>query len=278
MKRKYLKNVLNTLSTGIYLFEKSLNNRFLFSFWILIPPLAGFLIFLFFILKLYSCYKKRKTLNEHLIEYIKSVQNIQKPLEMLNEPLNDISVNTKLDDFQKDKIRAALWRINTMQNTLKNLQNLENDNEWQKNIKNINKNDLHKSGNGWNPTFIDPDDVYQSSLEPINENDQSFLERVFAVIRENYNDNTFNVDDLSKKMGMSRSSFYNRIKTISGQAPADFIRQYRMERAKEMLKLKQYTIAEIAYKTGFSDVKYFRDVFRKKYNKSPGQYSKTNGS
>jgi AraC-like DNA-binding protein len=47
-----------------------------------------------------------------------------------------------------------------------------------------------------------------------------------------------------------------------------------MERAKEMLRQNSYTVAEVAYKCGFSDVKYFRDVFKKKYHKSPGQYSK----
>ena len=88
-------------------------------------------------------------------------------------------------------------------------------------------------------------------------------------------DPSFTVDTLSQKMGMSRSSFYNKIKAISGQAPADFIRQYRMERAKELLKSKQYSISEVALKAGFTDVKYFRDVFRKKYNRSPSEYAKS---
>lgn len=255
--------------------KKVIENRMYFSMWILVPPIFGVLVFIFFFYKLFICYKKRVKLNEHLISYIKTVQDIQKPLELLYEPLNDISANTKLDDFQKDKIRVALWRINTMQNSLKTLQKLENESEWRQNLKEILDNGDVQSDRKINKDTLEPDDLYQPESASINESDQFFLERVFAIIRENFDDNAFNVDNLSQKMGMSRSSFYNRIKAISGQAPADFIRQYRMERAKELLKLKQYTISEVAYKTGFSDVKYFRDVFRKKYSKSPGQFSKT---
>ena len=255
---------------------RSHKDRLYFSYWILIvPPLGGLLIIIFFFFKLYSCYIKRKKLNEHLIEYITSVQEIQKPLELLYEPLNEISVNTKLDDNQRDKIRVALWRINTMQNSIKNLQNLEKNVDWQQNISKIKNNGLSLTAK--NIFDIDNvDEINQPVFETINENDQSFLEKVFSIIRENFDDTEFNVDILSKKMGMSRSSFYNKIKSISGQAPADFIRQYRMERAKEFLKMKQFTIAEVAFKTGYSDVKYFRDLFRKKYNKSPGQFAKSN--
>lgn len=255
--------------------KRVIENRMYFSMWILVPPIFGLLVFIFFFYKLYICYKKRVRLNEHLISYIKTVQDIQKPLEMLYEPLNDISANTKLDDFQKDKIRIALWRINTMQNSLKTLQKLESQSEWKQNLKEVLDDSPVQSDRTGNKDILEPDDLFQSESASINESDKFFLERVFAIIRENYDDNSFNVDNLSQKMGMSRSSFYNRIKAISGQAPADFIRLYRMERAKELLKLKQYTISEVAYKTGFSDVKYFRDVFRKKYSKSPGQFSKT---
>lgn len=266
----------NLLRVVVQIYEKSCRNRLFLSYWIFIPHLVAFLVIIFFTYKMFSCYRKRQKLNNHLIEYIKSVQDIQKPLELLYEPLNEISVNTRLDDAQKDKIRVAIWRINTMQNTIKNLQNIENDIDWQKNIEELKKNESHSSAKNRNDAVIESEESNHSVFKTINESDQSFLEKVFSIVRENYDDTSFNVDLLSQKMGMSRSSFYNKIKAISGQAPADFIRQYRMERAKEFLKLKQYTIAEVAYKTGFSDVKYFRDMFSKKYNKSPGQYAKSN--
>lgn len=113
----------NLLRVAVQIYEKSCKNRLFLSYWIFIPHLVGFLVIIFFTYKMFSCYRKRQKLNNHLIEYVKSVQDIQKPLELLYEPLNEISVNTRLDDAQKDKIRVAIWRINTMQNTIKNLQN-----------------------------------------------------------------------------------------------------------------------------------------------------------
>ena len=142
----------------------------------------------------------------------------------------------------------------------------------------------YRTENAWwkEYPFISPAQTIENNSDPAlvtivpTVNDQQFLEKVFVVIRENFNNPDFTVDTLSYNMGMSRSSLFNKIKAISGQAPADFIRQYRMERAKELLRTKQYTIAEVAYKSGFSDVKYFRDVFRKKFNQSPSQFAKSN--
>lgn len=238
--------------------------------WLIIPHLIALIILTVILLRFYVCYKKRQRLNTHLSVYINTVNDIKKPLETLYDPLNEISFNSKLDDIQKDKIRLLLWKINTIQKSLKSIDEIEQDEEWKKNLKKINK-DCFGENKYEAAENLDIDSIFNSGL---NKSDQQYLEKVFGIIRENYQDTEFNVDILSQKMGMSRSSFYNRIKAISGQAPADFIRQYRMERAKELLKQENVTIAEVAYKCGFSDVKYFRDVFKKKYNKSPGQYSK----
>jgi AraC-like DNA-binding protein len=204
------------------------------------------------------------------------VHDLQKQIESLQEPLNEISSSNRLDENQKDKIRVAIWRVNTMQNTISNILSLEKDSNWQKNLQSINGPENDKPAkDSFNPE-LESDDLYQSNIGKVSVTDQSFLEKVFSIIRKHFDEPDFNVDVLSKHMGMSRSSFYNKIKVISGQAPADFIRQYRLERAKELLKQKKYTVAEVALNTGFSDVKYFRDVFRKKYKRSPSQYMKLN--
>ena len=48
----------------------------------------------------------------------------------------------------------------------------------------------------------------------------------------------------------------------------------RLKRAVQLLKEDTHTITEIAEMTGFSDAKYFREVFKKHYNVSPSQYGK----
>ena len=73
---------------------------------------------------------------------------------------------------------------------------------------------------------------------------------------------------------MSRTSFYNKIKALTEQAPADYIRLIRLKRAGQLLKEQKYTVTEIAEMTGFNDAKYFREVFKKHFKVSPTQYGK----
>ena len=79
---------------------------------------------------------------------------------------------------------------------------------------------------------------------------------------------------LCSLLNMSRTSFYNKIKALTDQAPADYIRLIRLKRAAQLLKEQQYSITEVAEMTGFSDAKYFREVFKKHFNVSPSQYGK----
>ena len=58
------------------------------------------------------------------------------------------------------------------------------------------------------------------------------------------------------------------------EAPADYIRLIRLKRAAQLLSEGQYNISEISDMTGFNDVKYFREVFKKYYKISPSGYSK----
>jgi len=108
----------------------------------------------------------------------------------------------------------------------------------------------------------------------VSELDREFMNKVKEVIEKNIQDPNFNVDILCSALNMSRSSFYNKIKILTDQAPADFIRSLRLTRAAELLKSKRYNISEVADMTGFSDAKYFREVFKKRYKMSPSKYMK----
>lgn len=96
-------------------------------------------------------------------------------------------------------------------------------------------------------------------------------------VEDNLEKSDFNVDSLCALMNMSRTSFYNKLKALTDQAPADYIRIIRLKRAAKLLREKQHNITEIAELTGFNDVKYFREVFKKYYKVSPSQYAKGEG-
>lgn len=73
---------------------------------------------------------------------------------------------------------------------------------------------------------------------------------------------------------MSRTSFYNKLRALTDQPPADFIRLIRLKRAVQLLKKGIIMLLKYLKWIGFNDVKYFREVFKKRYNVSPSQYRK----
>lgn len=103
--------------------------------------------------------------------------------------------------------------------------------------------------------------------------DDEFMQRVTALVKEKLGKD-LTVDTLCAAVNMSRTSFYNKMKALTGIAPNDFIRNIRMKEAAYLLKTHRYTIAEIADRVGFADPKYFTDAFKKFYGVPPSVYMK----
>lgn len=103
--------------------------------------------------------------------------------------------------------------------------------------------------------------------------DNEFMQKVTVLVKEN-SGKDLTVDTLCAGMNMSRTSFYNKIKALTGMAPNDFIRNIRMQEAAALLKSQRYTVAEVADMMGFADPKYFTDTFKKFYGVPPSIYKK----
>ena len=104
--------------------------------------------------------------------------------------------------------------------------------------------------------------------------DNEFMQKVTTLVKENLGKD-LTVDTLCAGMNMSRTSFYNKIKALTGMAPNDFIRNIRMQEAATLLKSQKYTVAEVADMMGFADPKYFTDTFKKFYGVPPSIYKKS---
>ena len=114
----------------------------------------------------------------------------------------------------------------------------------------------------------DPNINYSSDI------DWKFIAAVKKSVEDNMDNQAFNVDILCNLLNMSRTSFYNKIKALTNQAPADYVRLIRLNKAAALLKENKYSIVEIAEMTGFNDAKYFREVFKKHFKVSPSKYAK----
>ncbi len=118
----------------------------------------------------------------------------------------------------------------------------------------------------------------QLLLEPtqvvIPDAEKQLLERAMRIVEANLDNPDFGVPVLVREMGMSQSVFYRRIKGITGQSVAEFIRDVRLKRAAQLLATSELRISEIASQVGFEDSKHFREAFRKIYSLSPSEYAK----
>jgi signal transduction histidine kinase/DNA-binding response OmpR family regulator len=111
-----------------------------------------------------------------------------------------------------------------------------------------------------------PEKNYEEYLE---KRDLQFLEKIHQIIEEHIDDSDFNAEAVSSTIGLSRSAFFKKMKSLTGFSPSDLIKDVRLTKAMELIKTTDKSIAEIAFAVGFKDSGYFGKCFRKKYNQTP---------
>jgi AraC-like DNA-binding protein len=105
--------------------------------------------------------------------------------------------------------------------------------------------------------------------------DENFLKEAILAIEKRLAETEFNVISLAGSMNMSKSTFYRKIKSLTGLSSLDFIHNIRLKHACSMLKDKSVSIADVAYSVGFSDPKYFTSCFKAEFGVTPTEYQKT---
>ena len=106
----------------------------------------------------------------------------------------------------------------------------------------------------------------------VEERDKKLLNAIEHWLTNHISDPTLSVDALAEAMGYGRTVFYRKMKVLTGQTPADYIKTLRMNQAAEMLKSENITVAEVCYKVGISDPHYFAKVFKQQFGVSPKKY------
>ena len=99
------------------------------------------------------------------------------------------------------------------------------------------------------------------------------MDKVTKAILENISDPDFSLETLLEKVGISRSHFFRKINSLTGQNPSNFIRTVRLKYAAGLLLKQQHSIKEVSYLAGFNSSAYFSKTFRELFGKTPQQYS-----
>lgn len=121
-------------------------------------------------------------------------------------------------------------------------------------------------------TKLQESNLLMAEPEKVENMDDLFLRKFLSQIEAVYTDPDFNVEKLSDTLALSRGHLHRKIKELTGTTPVDFLRNYRLKKAAALLKQGQYSVSEIAYRSGFSSPAYFSKCFKTLYGVTPTEY------
>ncbi len=102
-----------------------------------------------------------------------------------------------------------------------------------------------------------------------------FLNQATAVVERHMDNDGWTIEDFASEMCLSHTSLFQKMKSIVGLSPVEFIREVRLKKACSLIREGSHNIATISYMVGFSDPKYFTRVFKKRFGVPPSQYGDT---
>ncbi len=117
-----------------------------------------------------------------------------------------------------------------------------------------------------------PKKEYRLEEVQIVDADKEMMDKLMAFLEENISNADLKIEDLSNSVNLGRTVFYEKMKSIVGMSPIDFLRHIRLQRAQELVAKSSDTFSQIAYAVGFTDPKYFGKCFKRETGMTPSEY------
>lgn len=102
--------------------------------------------------------------------------------------------------------------------------------------------------------------------------DSDFLDNLYKLMESEMTNPELDVEKMAGELFISRSKLFYKVKGLTGQTPIDFFKQYKLNRAAELIKEGKYTISQISDLTGFSSPSKFSTLFKKQFGVPPSSY------
>ena len=116
---------------------------------------------------------------------------------------------------------------------------------------------------------------FEFKPEKVNQFEINFMKKINQVVHENYASSEFNVNLLAENMNMSRTSFYRKFMSITDISPKDYITNFRINKAIELIQTGTDSFGEISFTCGFSSQSIFSTAFKRAKGLSPLQFKKS---
>ena len=111
-----------------------------------------------------------------------------------------------------------------------------------------------------------------SEVPVMSPNDRKFMDRLVELMEKNMDNGELVVDDLVSELAVSRSVFFKKLKTLTGLAPIEFIKEMRMKRAVQLIETGEFNMTQISYMVGINDPRYFSKCFKAQVGMTPTEY------
>ncbi len=104
--------------------------------------------------------------------------------------------------------------------------------------------------------------------------EDTFIQKVRQIVEAHYGDENFALPQLCQKIGMSRSQLFRKMQALSGASPSDFIRTYRLNKARTLLETTDLSVSEVAWQVGYKDLSHFSRSFQEAFGFVPSATGK----
>jgi CheY-like chemotaxis protein/AraC-like DNA-binding protein len=105
-----------------------------------------------------------------------------------------------------------------------------------------------------------------------SQKDKEFMEQLLAIIDSQMMNPGMDVEYICSRIGMSRTKLYQKVKGITGQSIAEFVRSIRLRKAIQMMTHEDIMLTDVMYRVGIQTQSYFTKAFKKEFGKTPSQF------
>ena len=109
----------------------------------------------------------------------------------------------------------------------------------------------------------------------VSAKDNEFICAFYAKFNEYVDDECVDMELLAKEIGVNRSLFFQKVKALTNDSPFELLKNYRLQRAAELLVKEEYNVNEVCMMTGFKSRTHFSRLFKEKYGVAPSKYKES---
>ncbi len=107
--------------------------------------------------------------------------------------------------------------------------------------------------------------------KPVSARNKELVEKAMDYLRHNFNSD-IRLEDIAVRSFTSKNYFSRLFKEVTGTSFSDYIHKLRIDEACNLLRNSDLKVGDIAEQTGFNDIKFFYEIFKRLTGKTPGEY------